>query len=112
MRRGKNEVCLSVSSLPSPRAPRFESEWATVALPRARRKLRIAWLHWLAVPALLLLAAEFACRLDDWISFNVPLTATPDREHDLLLHETWGERGKPNGAFRKWQLNEFGFRSP
>ena len=56
--------------------------------------------------------AEAASRLDDWIRLGVPLLAAPNRQRDLVETESWGSHGKPHGRYRKWQLNDFGFRSP
>ncbi len=57
-------------------------------------------------------AAEACSRLDDWIFLDVPFCANPDREHDLTVHDEHGLHGRPNGHFRKWHLNAFGFRGP
>ena len=57
-------------------------------------------------------AAEACSRLDDWIFLDVPFCANPDREHDLTVHDEHGVHGRPNGHFRKWHLNAFGFRGP
>jgi hypothetical protein len=59
-----------------------------------------------------LLGGEAAARLDDWIRLGVPLLASPDRESALVVAEPWGQRGRPDGQFRKWKLNAFGFRAP
>lgn len=58
------------------------------------------------------LFGELAARLDDWIFLSVPLLANPDREHDLLKHETDFIRGREHGRFKKYRLNSFGFRGP
>jgi hypothetical protein len=36
--------------------------------------------------------------------------AVPDHDRDLILHDDLGVRGRPNGRFKKWALNRFGFR--
>jgi hypothetical protein len=59
-----------------------------------------------------LLGGEAAARLDDWLRLGVPLLASPDRESALVVAEPWGQRGRPDGQFRKWKLNAFGFRAP
>jgi hypothetical protein len=43
---------------------------------------------------------------------RTPLLASPDRERDLVLKDASGIRGRPYGRFRKWHLNEYGFRGP
>lgn len=62
--------------------------------------------------AIILLAGEFAARLDDWAFQRVPYLAQVDREHDLMLHDSRCVRGRPRGFFKKYRLNDFGFRGP
>jgi lysophospholipase L1-like esterase len=59
-----------------------------------------------------LLAAEVTARVDDWLVQGIPLLETPNHEDNLLLHVGPTLRGKPNGRFKKWKLNAFGFRGP
>jgi lysophospholipase L1-like esterase len=72
----------------------------------------IRWISRLGTLALFLAGVEAMARLDDYIHLGVPFLASPDNEHDLKLRESWGFRGRPHGLFRKWKLNEFGFRGP
>jgi lysophospholipase L1-like esterase len=60
----------------------------------------------------MLLGAEVAARLDDWLRHDVPVLANPERQRDLVVAESWGYHGRPYGRFRKWKLNAFGFRGP
>ena len=76
------------------------------------RSIVIRWISRLGTLALFLAGVEAMARLDDYIHLGVPFLASPDNEHDLKLRESWGFRGRPHGLFRKWQLNEFGFRGP
>jgi hypothetical protein len=59
-----------------------------------------------------LVAAEATARIDDWLRQGVPLLATPNKERDLYVRDSAGQRGRPHGRFQKWSLNEFGFRGP
>ena len=72
----------------------------------------IRWISRLGTLALFLAGVETTARLDDSLHLGVPFLASPDNEHDLKLRESWGFRGRPHGFFRKWKLNEFGFRGP
>lgn len=56
-------------------------------------------------------AAELTARIEDRIRLGYPLNAVPS-EADLRLTDEHGTRGRPYGRFKKWQLNEFGFRGP
>jgi hypothetical protein len=58
------------------------------------------------------LIAEVTARAVDNVYEGVPYLAAPDFNHDLLLLDTLGPRGRPNGHFQKWKLNSAGFRSP
>src|SRR5262249_26908441 len=62
--------------------------------------------------ACFLLGAEAGSRFDDLFFHGTPFLATPSREHDLTQTEPWGLRGRSHGAYRKWKLNQFGFRGP
>jgi lysophospholipase L1-like esterase len=66
----------------------------------------------LAAGLTFLAAAELTARLDDYLFSDISPLASPDRERDLLVQMPWGTRGKPNGHFRKWYLNEYGFLGP
>jgi lysophospholipase L1-like esterase len=54
---------------------------------------------------------EFCARLDDYISFHAPFLGVYGSDN---LYETdqLGKRGKPFARYRKWQLNELGYRGP
>lgn len=73
----------------------------------ARRCLR-----GLGLLAALLAGMEGLARLDDWMHQGISPLANPDRLRDLLLCESWGNRGKPHGVYRRWKLNAAGFRGP
>jgi lysophospholipase L1-like esterase len=67
-------------------------------------------IHALGFGCLLVVGAEIASRLDDWIRYGTPLLVSPSRERDLVQAEPWGCRGRPGGQFRKWKLDSDGFR--
>ena len=64
-----------------------------------------------ALAACILLGAELGARLDDWLFERVALTANPSSD-DLITRDERGRRGEPNARFKKWRLNNFGFRGP
>lgn len=71
------------------------------------RKLGVA-----AVMTLTFLAsAELTARVEEWLLWDTPLSATPDSRRDLTIHDALGIRGRPNGQFKKWHLNSYGFRN-
>lgn len=59
-----------------------------------------------------LVSAELAARIDDWIRLDIPILRTPDYNHDLKYQDSFGIRGRLNGRYRRWRLNNFGFRGP
>jgi lysophospholipase L1-like esterase len=74
-----------------------------------RKSVRLA--RWALAAGILLVSAETVSRLDDWLFFDTPMLAAPDRERDLTVQDEAGLHGRPNGRYRKWRLNEYGFRS-
>ncbi len=56
-------------------------------------------------------AAEVAARIEDRLRDQVPVLAAPDRERDLVEHDAIAIRGKPDGRYKQWHLNQFGFRN-
>ncbi len=61
---------------------------------------------------LTLIGMEIWARLDDWIRCDAPLLSEYSEEKMLIVHDSLGVRGKPNGRFEKWSLNSLGFRGP
>jgi hypothetical protein len=61
---------------------------------------------------IVLAAAEVVARVDDWIRMGIPITKTPDEDHDLKFRDWFGVRGRPFGRYRQWHLNNYGFRGP
>ena len=69
-------------------------------------------IYWMLVVATALIAAELATRLDDWIRLGVPPSQNSYSEDGLILHGPDGTRGRPHARYKKWKLNQFGFRGP
>jgi lysophospholipase L1-like esterase len=57
------------------------------------------------------LGLELFARVDDRLTYGAPLTGRYDNEI-LYVRDSLGRRGKPFARFRKWSLNEAGFRGP
>jgi hypothetical protein len=55
---------------------------------------------------------EIGARAYDAVRWGTPWTASPEYTADLVVHDSSGIHGRPNGRFQKWQLNSAGFRSP
>jgi hypothetical protein len=68
--------------------------------------------YWAFVLVLFLGGAEMASRIDDLVHTGTALLASPDREVDLVVRDEFGPHGRPHGRYRKWRLNEYGFRGP
>lgn len=58
-----------------------------------------------------IVSAELASRLDDWVHWKLPIFSNPTLQSELLIWNGHGWQGKPNGRFKQFSLNEFGFRS-
>lgn len=54
---------------------------------------------------------ELSARVDDYLSYHAPLWR-PYNSEMLYTQDALGRRGKPSARYRKWQLNELGFRGP
>jgi hypothetical protein len=65
---------------------------------------------WLAIVLTCVGSAELTARLEDRLRLGIDWFAVPDHDRDLILHDGLGIRGRPNGRFKKWSLNSFGFR--
>jgi lysophospholipase L1-like esterase len=61
--------------------------------------------------ALFGLGLEVLARLDDHFTYGAPFTGRYDNEI-MYVRDSLGRRGKPYARFRKWSLNEIGFRGP
>ncbi len=69
--------------------------------------------HWLLVGLVVIASAEMSSRVVDRLRYQVPLSATPSFEKDLFVVLPNGEKqGRPNGAYKKFRMNERGFRGP
>lgn len=55
-------------------------------------------------------SVEVATRVDDRVRHGVPALVAPDRDADLVLQDERGILGRPNGRYKQWKLNRFGFR--
>lgn len=60
---------------------------------------------------LLVVFLEFCARLYDYIAFRAPILGVY-RSENLYENDQLGRRGKPFARYRKWQLNDFGYRGP
>jgi hypothetical protein len=64
-----------------------------------------------AMVALFAASLEVSARLDDWLTWQAPLSG--DYSHESLTFvDALGPRCRPGGRFEKWQLNAHGFRGP
>ena len=57
------------------------------------------------------LVLELCARLDDRLTYGAPVLASYS-DQNLYENDQLGKRGKPNARYRKWVLNEFGYRGP
>lgn len=67
---------------------------------------------WLGLAVVCVLSAEVAARIEDRLRLGVGFLTTPDHDRDLIVHDELGIRGRPNGVFKKWHLDSYGFRGP
>jgi hypothetical protein len=65
----------------------------------------------LVLLAIFTATAEMTARIQDRLVEGTPIAAVPDPDRDLFVDTPTGRRGRPNGRYLKWTLNEYGFRS-
>jgi hypothetical protein len=66
--------------------------------------------HAVGFACTLLVGAEIAARIDDYLHQGISPLASQDRERALVTAEPWGFHGRPEGEYRKWVLDRHGFR--
>jgi hypothetical protein len=80
---------------------------------RAPRRARWAILLEVVALAVVAFAAlELATRLEDRIRFGTPMLSNFTDQADLIVNDRDGMHGRPNARFRKFVLNNHGFRGP
>ncbi|MDP9202298.1 MAG: hypothetical protein M3P26_10275 [Gemmatimonadota bacterium] len=57
------------------------------------------------------IAGEIMARIDDAVRAGIPILKSPT-ESDLKMSDSLGTRGRPFAQYRKWTLNNAGFRGP
>ncbi len=60
---------------------------------------------------LFVVVLEVCARLDDYFAFCAPILGVYSNEN-LYENDQLGQRGRPFARYRKFQLNEFGYRGP
>jgi hypothetical protein len=78
------------------------------AKSRLGRRIAALYLSLLVVGPLV----EIGARAYDAVRWGTPWSASPDYTADLVVHDSAGIHGRPQGRYQKWQLNTVGFRSP
>src|SRR5205823_3540189 len=60
---------------------------------------------------IVVLTLELCARVDDYVTFGAPLFA-PYNAETMYQMDAIGKHGKPNARYKKWQLNNLGYRGP
>lgn len=68
--------------------------------------------RWIPIIAVGFAMLELASRVEDRVSYGMPLLSRVETSNDLVLRDTSGARGRPNAVFRRWKLDSLGFRGP
>ena len=58
------------------------------------------------------LVFELTARVEDLIRYGTPIFSPFTSQMDLIVRDEHGARGRPNGRFQKWVLNDIGTRGP
>lgn len=73
--------------------------------------LRWTW-QWGMLLVLIVLVVELVARVEERITFGVPLDSRVASPNDLVWMHADGARGRPGARYQKWGLNNLGFRGP
>lgn len=65
----------------------------------------------IAILMLIVVSAEMTARIDDYMRFQIPVDDESSLEEALKIGDQGITRGRPNGRYQRWKLNEHGFRS-
>lgn len=68
------------------------------------------WIPFLLRVVIVFIILEVAARVDNYIEFNANVLSPYTRELTILQVDEFGETGKPNTRFKKWRINNVGFR--
>lgn len=65
--------------------------------------------RWAVIVAGFLLAAEATARIEDALTWHAPMGGR-FTEEALIVRDSLGAHGNPNYSFKKWRMNNLGFR--
>jgi hypothetical protein len=75
-------------------------------------RLVMRFVRVVALVVVCLVAAELTARIDDYLRYDISLGNVPSEGRDLTIEDSLGFHGRPNGRYRWWRLNAYGFRAP
>ena len=67
---------------------------------------------WLLIVLVFVFSVEFACRVEDWVMYRMPILSRYRSLDDLVVRDAMGMHGRPNARFEKWVMNDLGMRGP
>jgi hypothetical protein len=75
--------------------------------------MRFVWkaIWWGMLFVSVVIGGEIMARIDDAVRAGMPILKSPT-EFDLKMRDSLGVRGRPFAQYRKWTLNNAGFRGP
>ena len=81
--------------------------------PQTAQANRPRWTwQWLPLLLLMIVVLEVVTRLEERVSYGVPLLSRVSGPGDLVWMHPDGARGRPRARYQKWGLNQLGFRGP
>src|SRR5690242_7484945 len=83
----------------------------SAAAEPGRNRIATSGLVWLAALLSFAVCAELTARIDDYLRSGVPLLSNLDAVGSLRGPSGGIIRGRPLGHFKKWHLDENGFRT-
>ena len=83
-----------------------------VAAPARRSSRTSAAIQWILLFVVFSVALELTCRVEDWVTYRMPMMSAYSTLNDLVIRDADGMHARPNAQFEKWSLNSLGMRAP
>lgn len=67
--------------------------------------------RWVILVGVFLTAAETGARIEDWVTWGAPIGSSFSEDR-LTVRDSVGVHGHPGYRYKKWRMNNLGFRGP
>lgn len=88
---------------------RFAPQMVAQEAPRKRTSSIVGWV---GIGLVVVFALELTCRVEDWVTYRMPIWSPYTELNDLVMRDADGMHGRPNAQYEKWVMNSIGTRGP